>query len=356
LTEGIILLAKPAGQTSFQSLGVVKRRLGTGRVGHAGTLDRFAEGLLVALAGRMTRLSAFAASLDKEYIAVVSFGRGTDTLDPEGKVTSTGSVPSAMEIENVLPFFRGTFLQTPPAYSAVHVQGRRAYHAARAGEELVIPPRAVTIDTLELIDFAAPEVTLRVSCSKGTYIRSLARDIASKLGTCAFVSRLRRTRIGGFRLEDAKTPELFDPRTDLLPPAKFFDAAPGLRRLVVKESWTSRVGNGIALADTCFEEALDADGIFGAFSTMGKLLAVVERKAAKWRYAAAFPEERPDECRQERPDECRQERPEECRQERPDECRQERPEECRQERPEIRQERPEIRQERPDECRQERPE
>ncbi|MFI5368353.1 MAG: tRNA pseudouridine(55) synthase TruB, partial [Spirochaetia bacterium] len=209
MTEGIILLSKPAGQTSFQSLGEVKRRLGTGRVGHAGTLDKFAEGLLVVLAGRLTRLCAFATSLDKEYVAVVHFGRTTDTLDPEGRETGTGTVPSRERVESALARFKGTILQTPPAYSAVHVEGKRAYKSARAGEQVVIPPRRVTIDTLDLIDFTSPEATLRVTCSKGTYIRSLARDIAESLGTCAFVARLCRVRIGGFLLEDAKPPDQF---------------------------------------------------------------------------------------------------------------------------------------------------
>jgi tRNA pseudouridine55 synthase len=319
LTEGIILLSKPAGQTSFQSLGEVKRRLGTGRVGHAGTLDKFAEGLLVVLAGRMTRLSAFATSMDKEYVAVVYFGRTTDTLDPEGRETGIGTVPSRAEVEGALINFRGTILQTPPAYSAVHVDGKRAYKSARAGEPLVIPSRRVTIDKLELVDFTSPEATLRVSCSKGTYIRSLARDIAQSLGTCAFVTRLCRVRIGGFLLEMAKPPDLFNPQTDLLPPERFFEAAPGFGRLTVKESWVSRVGNGFPLEAESFEIAPDEDGLFGAFSHAGRLLAVIEKLAGGWRYAASFPEiptppgtgmnaatppgaegsgrERPDECR-----------------------------------------------------------
>ena len=317
MTEGIILLAKPAGQTSFQSLGEVKRRLGTGRVGHAGTLDKFAEGLLVVLAGRMTRLSAFATSLDKEYVAVVFFGRTTDTLDPEGRQTETGTVPSRAEVESALANFKGTILQTPPAYSAVHVDGTRAYKSARAGESVVIPPRRVTIDKLDLIDFTSPQATLRVSCSKGTYIRSLARDIARSLGTCAFVSRLRRIRIGGFFLEQAKPPDQFDPRTDLLPPEKFFEAAPGLGRLMVKESWVSRVGNGFPLEAGSFEVVPDADGLFGAFSHAGRLLAVMEKQAGGWRYAAAFPELLPDRD----PDECRNSARSgtKCRQERPGE-------------------------------------
>ena len=300
MTEGIILLDKPLGLTSFQSLGEVKRRLGTRRVGHAGTLDKFAEGLLVVLAGRMTRLCAFAATLDKEYIAVITFGLGTDTLDPEGTVTGEGPIPDRVQIDAAIPAFRGTFQQVPPAYSAVHVGGRRAYEAARSGEVPLLAPRIVTIEKLELLDFTAPEATLRISCSKGTYIRALARDMAASMGTCAHVSRLCRTRIGGFFQKDAKRPDQIDPLTDLLSPGRFFDAAPGLKRLTLKETWAERVGNGFPLGESCFESVPAGNGIFGAFTIDGRLVAMVERREGAWRYAATFPEERP-ECRQERP-------------------------------------------------------
>jgi tRNA pseudouridine55 synthase len=144
------------------------------------------------------------------------------------------------------------------------------------------------------MDFLSPVATLRVECSKGTYIRSLARDIAQSLGTCAFVSALCRVRIGGFRLEQAKPPELFDPGTDVLPPEMFFQAAPGLGRLLVKESWDYRVCHGSPLGEECFEDVPVEDGLFGAFSHSGKLLAVTERRAGGWRYAAAFPEDVPE--------------------------------------------------------------
>jgi tRNA pseudouridine55 synthase len=289
LTEGIILLDKPAGQTSFQSLAELKRRLATGRVGHAGTLDKFAEGLLVVLAGRMTRLCSFATSLDKEYLAVFTFGRGTDTLDPEGTVTGSGPVPSREAIQAALPSFLGTISQVPPEYSAVHVAGRRAYQAARAGEIPVLAPRRVTIERLDLIDVVGPELTIRICCSKGTYVRSLARDMAALLGTCAFVSALRRTRIGGFRLADAVTAERFDPDRHVLPPAAFFEAAPGLGRVVVKDASARRLSNGGLLGEDSFEENPGHDGTYGAFSRSGDLLAVVERTQGAWRYAAVFP-------------------------------------------------------------------
>ena len=289
MTEGIVLLDKPTGQTSFQSLSHLKRRLGTRRVGHAGTLDKFADGLLVVLTGRMTRLCAFAMDMDKEYVAVAFFGRGTDTLDPEGAVVSEGLVPTRYDVEAVLPGFLGASSQVPPVFSAIHVGGKRAYQAARNGEVLAMPPRMITIQKLELLDFSGVEATLRVSCSKGTYIRALARDIAERLGTCAHLSHLRRVRIGGFRVENARRPEQFDPDTDVLPPLAFFDAAPSLRRLLVKPEWIAAVGSGVPLSGRYFEAEPLSDGFFGAFSGDGRLIAIIERQGERLRYAAAFP-------------------------------------------------------------------
>jgi len=135
LTDGIVLLDKPSGLTSFQALSSVKRALATGSVGHTGTLDRFASGLLVVMCGRSTRLSSLAENLDKDYLARVRFGTGTDTLDPEGAVVAEGPVPGRAALEAVLPAFRGDLRQAPPAYSAVHVGGRRAHErGAKLGE------------------------------------------------------------------------------------------------------------------------------------------------------------------------------------------------------------------------------
>jgi tRNA pseudouridine55 synthase len=288
LTEGIILLDKPAGQTSFQSLGFLKRCLGTGRIGHAGTLDKFAEGLLIVLAGRMTRLCPLATSLDKEYIAVLTFGQGTDTLDPEGAVISEGPVPSTPALEAVLPEFLGTLSQVPPAYSAVHVNGRRASEAARKGEAVVLPARTVRIERLELLDYHPPEARMRISCSKGTYIRSLARDIAARLGTCAHVSRLRRTRIGGFSVDDACSPDSFDAGRDVLPPEFFFKAVPSLGMLAVRREWEVPVSRGTRLEAKLFEGEAE-EGISGAFAHDQRLLAVVEKSQTGMKYLATFP-------------------------------------------------------------------
>jgi len=289
LTEGIILLDKPSGTTSFQSLGILKKRLGTGRVGHTGTLDRFAEGLLVVLAGRMTRLCALASAMDKEYVATITFGSETSTLDPEGDIVARGEVPSLTEIEAVLPKFRGDIMQVPPAYSAVHVAGVRAYRAARKGVAVTLPPRAVRVHVLDVISYDAPILLVRVTCSKGTYIRSLARDIALAAGSRAFVSGLRRTRVGGFRIEDAVDPESFDPARDLHPPSVFFDAVPGLGRLVVKTDFARAMSTGGELSSACFLTPPGTDGCFGAFADDGRLLAIVEMNEGRWRYAATFP-------------------------------------------------------------------
>jgi tRNA pseudouridine55 synthase len=239
----------------------------------------------------MTRLCSFATSLDKEYVAVITFGRGTTTLDPEGEVTAEGPVPTRQDVLGVLPSFLGTISQVPPEYSAVHVGGRRAYQAARAGDTPVLSPRDVTVENLDVMDFAGTDLTLQISCSKGTYVRSLARDIAARLGTCAFVSALRRTRIGGFRLEDAVRAVDFDPVRDMLPPAAFFEATPGLGRVTVKDARADQLANGGPLDGESFEVNPARDGTFGAFSSAGLILAVVERTNGAWRYAAVFPRE-----------------------------------------------------------------
>src|SRR5574344_897665 len=201
--SGILLLAKKSGETSFSSLKSVKHALETGKVGHTGTLDSFADGLLVVLTGRLTRLVPHITSFDKDYLAVIQFGTETDTLDPTGKVVATSHYPTEQELRAVLPRFTGTIDQTPPLYSAVHINGKRASEIARAGKEAVIPARKITVYSLTLLDFTGKYALVEVSCSKGTYIRSLARDIASACGSCAHLAALRRMSIGPFRLADA---------------------------------------------------------------------------------------------------------------------------------------------------------
>ena len=208
--NGMILYAKRSGRTSFASLWSIKHALGTGKVGHTGTLDSFAEGLLVVLCGKLTHLVPHITGFSKTYQAVVCFGRETDTLDPTGTLVCTGPAVSREALLEVLAQFRGALLQVPPAYSAVHVNGMRASDRARSGEAPALESRAVFVYRNELIDFHPAAETdpcsyalLEITCSKGTYIRALARDIAQKLGSCGHLCALRRTAVGPFRLEDA---------------------------------------------------------------------------------------------------------------------------------------------------------
>ena len=231
-TDGIILLAKQSGITSFSSLWQIKNALGTKKIGHTGTLDTFAEGLLVVLAGRLTRLCSYITDCGKEYEALVVFGAETDTLDPDGTVISEAPLPVLQSILDSFSAFRGDILQRPPLYSAVHVSGQRASDRMRKGEAVELPLRPVTIHSLEVVDAFAPgdaaaeslspvaRMILRISCSKGTYIRSLARDIARSCGSCAHLGALRRTRIGPFSLADAAGSSMLVP-FGTEPPAKY---------------------------------------------------------------------------------------------------------------------------------------
>ena len=284
-----MLLDKPSGLTSFQALSSVKRALATGSVGHTGTLDRFASGLLVVMCGRSTRLSSLAENLDKDYLARVRFGTGTDTLDPEGAVVAEGPVPGRAALEAVLPAFRGELRQAPPAYSAVHVGGRRAHERARSGEVVAPAERPVRVGRLDLVSFDPPDAVLAVTCSRGTYVRSLARDIAARLGTCAHVAALRRTRVGSFGVEEAVSPDTFEPSRDLRNPRELFARCPSLRMLEFDPARAVRLEAGTPPADAWFPEAVPPDGLYGAFRSGGDIVALVERAAGRWRCRAAFP-------------------------------------------------------------------
>lgn len=202
----IILMDKAPGETSFQSLGRIKRENKGVKVGHAGTLDKFASGLMVVLTGGATKLNPIFSSFDKEYIASIRFGEETDTLDPEGEVIAEAEKPSLATLESVIPAFLGKQKQIPPQYSAIHVDGKRAYKEARKGNDIEMPERDIEISSINLLSYDGTEAVIRVSVSKGTYIRSLARDIALKSGSRAHLSALRRLRIGPWTLEDSALP------------------------------------------------------------------------------------------------------------------------------------------------------
>jgi tRNA pseudouridine55 synthase len=212
--DGALIIDKPEGWTSHDVVGKLRRILKTKRIGHTGTLDPFATGVLVLLIGKATRLARFLDKDRKEYEAEIRFGFETDTGDrtgnPKSEVQNTKRV-SIEELEKVLPEFRGDILQTPPMYSAKKVEGKKLYELARKGVEIERKPVRVTIFALEIIKDRKPKdenlISVRVECSAGTYIRTLAEDIGKKLGTGAHLAELRRTRAGRFDLTKAVTIE-----------------------------------------------------------------------------------------------------------------------------------------------------
>lgn len=211
--SGILLVDKPAGMTSHDVVAAVRRATGEGRVGHAGTLDPMATGLLLVLVGPYTRLAPYLSAADKSYQARISFGSETDTDDAEGAVTRSSVVPAdifdATRAREMLDSTVGAALQMPPAFSAIKKGGRVAHRAARAGEELELEARPIDVFNAELMDADASACTWDVGyrVSKGTYVRALARDLGRAAGSAAHLSALRRTASGALRLEDAVTLE-----------------------------------------------------------------------------------------------------------------------------------------------------
>ncbi len=200
--NGWLIVDKPRDMGSTQAVNLTRRLFHAQKNGHCGTLDPFATGVLPIAFGEATKLISYVTDGDKEYEFVLCFGEETDTLDTEGKVVVTSDVvPSEEEIKAVLPQFVGRITQVPPAYSAIKIDGKRAYDLARQGKDVEIPERQVTIYELELLAMPANrQARLRVRCSKGTYVRTLGADIARKLGSCGHLKELRRTKCGNFDL------------------------------------------------------------------------------------------------------------------------------------------------------------
>lgn len=199
----IQLFDKEENITSFSSLSSFKRENRGEKVGHCGTLDKFASGLMIVLIGSSTKLNPIFSSFGKKYIASLRFGEETDTLDREGKVVKTSSyIPTKDEVEKVLKTFIGKQKQTPPLYSAIHVDGKRAYQAARKEIEIEMPERDIEIKEISLISYQDGILVFSSTVSKGTYIRSLGRDIAYRLNTVGSLIKLRRTEVGPFTLSD----------------------------------------------------------------------------------------------------------------------------------------------------------
>lgn len=205
VVSGVLVVDKPVGLTSHDVVQIIRRGTGIRRAGHTGTLDPRASGVLVVLIGPAVRLSEYVSASDKRYQATIRLGSSTDTYDSEGTITGSTSADGITEDQflEVLQSFEGDIQQVPPPYSAVKVQGKKAYEMARKGEEVDLEPRHIKVYSLDLLEWAPPEVVIDVFCSSGTYVRSLANDLGNELGVGAHLIGLRRTRSGRFTLRDA---------------------------------------------------------------------------------------------------------------------------------------------------------
>ena len=203
--SGALVVDKPVGMTSHDVVQAIRNGTNLRRAGHTGTLDPRASGVLVILVGPAVRLSEYVSASDKRYQAIIRLGGSTDTFDSEGLVTPTKNPVNVTEaqFEEALQTFVGEIEQTPPPYSAVKVQGRKAYEMARNGEDVELAPRKITVHHLEVLEWTPPEVVIDVHCSSGTYVRSLANDLGVKLGCGAYLVGLRRTKSGRFSLRDS---------------------------------------------------------------------------------------------------------------------------------------------------------
>ena len=207
--DGILIINKPKGYTSHDVVNKVRKIYNTKKVGHTGTLDPNATGVLPILIGKATKLSEYLLEHDKTYTATIKLGERTDTGDSEGKVIETVKTlsPNKEVVENILKSFLGKQLQTPPMYSAIKINGKKLYEYAREGKQIDVPKREIDIYDIKLENIKDLEIIFTVSCSKGTYIRSLCEDIASKLNTVGFMKELVRTQVDRFKLNDAYTLE-----------------------------------------------------------------------------------------------------------------------------------------------------
>jgi tRNA pseudouridine55 synthase len=211
MTDGIILIDKPAEMTSFGVVARVRRVLTNQaqkklKVGHTGTLDPFATGLMILVIGKECKNADHYTKLDKVYEATIQLGHTSTTGDPEGELTAVSdTVPTLERVQEAIKAFTGEITQRPPIFSAIKINGQRAYKLARNGEEVEIPLRTINVYSLELIDYTYPELKIRAHVSSGTYIRTLASDIGEMLGTGAYTTQLRRVRIAEYDIADAQT-------------------------------------------------------------------------------------------------------------------------------------------------------
>lgn len=293
---GVLKVDKPAGVTSHDVVQTVRRQLGQRQVGHTGTLDPMATGLLVLTLGRATRIGRFLEATEKAYTGTVVLGRATDTYDAEGQVVDEAPVGSisADRIEQTVAGFQGPLVQRVPVFSAVKVDGERLHARARRGDEVQAPERSVHIHHLRVVAWSSPRLDLEVVCSKGTYIRTLAVQIGEAFGLPAHLGRLRRTRVGPHSVEGAVAPDAAQPQHLL----SMVDALAHLPRLVVDAQAEIDVAHGRPLSFEQLAGAVDRAGPFEAEAAVavvgpeGGLLAVAHPVAAREAWSENRPTER----------------------------------------------------------------
>jgi tRNA pseudouridine55 synthase len=293
VNSGILLVDKPQGITSHDVVARMRRLVGTRKIGHAGTLDPMATGLLLLGANGATRLLHHLVGLDKEYLATVRLGWDTTTDDAEGEPLAAASADRVAaiaddELANAMRALTGVIEQVPSSVSAVKVDGRRAYQRVRAGEEVALKARTVTVPVFELIDRRSGDgwldLDVRVECSSGTYVRALARDLGAALGVGGHLTALRRTRIGRFRVDEAGGLEGYDV-TSMMRPA---DAARrALPALELDAAAAVDLGHGKRVAAP--ESVLGVDGPIAAIAPGDRLVAIVERRGPQLKVVTGFP-------------------------------------------------------------------
>ena len=300
MVSGILNVNKGVGPTSFSVVGMVRRRSGVKRVGHAGTLDPMADGVLLVCLGQASRVSEYLMGLSKAYRATVRLGASTTTYDAEGEVVREGDYTgiSRGDVEKALEAFVGEIMQAPPAYSAVKVAGERAYKRARRGEDVAPAARKTMVYGIEVLRFDPPEVEIDVECGKGTYIRSLAHDLGEALGCGAHLSALTRTRVGPFKVENAigmedleAAFERGDWQEHLLPMDYALLEMPAIT-LHIEDEKDIRHGQSVAIDEDRTETiAAIEDGMLSrAYAEDGSLVAIIRYDGATgmWRARKVF--------------------------------------------------------------------
>ncbi|MCR5047150.1 MAG: tRNA pseudouridine(55) synthase TruB [Treponema sp.] len=290
--SGIILYDKEPGITSFSSLGKIKKVLGTKKLGHTGTLDSFAQGLLVVCVGSLTRLAGLITAFDKEYEALIVFGEETDTLDPTGQVVKTAPLPTLDALKESLNKFTGKLMQRPPEFSAIKIGGKRASDLTREGKAAVIPERPIEVYQNELLDAQTKDglvqsARVRFLVSKGTYIRCLARDIALDLNSAAHLKELKRTRVGSFLLKDAANKDTISGQS-LAPMTPQIASLCGMKSAFIKEGSEGDFYNGRPLRDRLFCKPLE-EGASAVFDTQNNFMGAISKSQGFAKYEYVVP-------------------------------------------------------------------